>query len=253
MEKIILRMDDVGASSKQFEVYSKRLIGNFLFLKFAPPFKAWGQYAELDNAQWRTILATLARYQAKMTVSITASWVEKDGRLTPFPKKFPKEAQMIKEGIKEGFLEIANHGLTHCIVGKHLPRLFFSNRQYHREFYPWLGGEIHENHLKRSQEILENYFQVKVVTFVPPGGVWSKKTEKMAFKFGLRYLCALKRHAPRSQKLRYLIYISDERSFSFHDREINLYGPQWLGEKIKGLVEKGFYPTTVKDFAKEIT
>ena len=33
MKKIVFRMDDVGASSKKFEVYSKVKFGNFLFLK----------------------------------------------------------------------------------------------------------------------------------------------------------------------------------------------------------------------------
>ena len=30
---LVLRMDDVGASSKKYNVYSKSRIGNFLFLK----------------------------------------------------------------------------------------------------------------------------------------------------------------------------------------------------------------------------
>ena len=40
MEKIVLRMDDVGASTKHFEVYSKKIFGNFLFLKYLPYFRA---------------------------------------------------------------------------------------------------------------------------------------------------------------------------------------------------------------------
>ena len=50
---LVLRMDDVGASSKKFNVYSKSRIGNFLFLKKIKPFKAWGPYEEISTEQWK--------------------------------------------------------------------------------------------------------------------------------------------------------------------------------------------------------
>ena len=37
---IALRMDDVGTSSKKFNVYSKYPFCNTLFLKYLPPFRA---------------------------------------------------------------------------------------------------------------------------------------------------------------------------------------------------------------------
>jgi len=57
-------------------------------------------------------------------------------------------------------IEIANHGLTHCVVRKKLfrPRLFSSNRRCHREFWSWFGKESHFEHIKKFQEILQGFF-----------------------------------------------------------------------------------------------
>jgi hypothetical protein len=74
-----LRIDDIGASTKQFEVYSKRRFGNFLFLKYLPWFKAWGPYQEMSADEWQQVLDLLTKCPAKLTVGVTASWVEKDG------------------------------------------------------------------------------------------------------------------------------------------------------------------------------
>src|SRR3989442_5561 len=55
-----LRLDDVGASSKRYEVYSTRswglgrlrISGNWLFLKYLPGVKRWAPYRELTAAEW---------------------------------------------------------------------------------------------------------------------------------------------------------------------------------------------------------
>jgi len=80
-------------------------------------------------------MGKLVRYanekKVKLTVGITACWVTYDGDLIPFPEKYPEQADLLKFGSESGLLEIANHGLTHCVVGKH----FFissSNRHYFR-------------------------------------------------------------------------------------------------------------------------
>ena len=88
MKKIILRMDDVGASSKKFEVYSKYRLGNFLFLKYFYPFKAMGPYEELSDSQWDSIFEVLDRHNAKLTVGLTAGWVDKDTTLYHLMKNF---------------------------------------------------------------------------------------------------------------------------------------------------------------------
>ncbi|HEX9124863.1 MAG TPA: hypothetical protein VF948_00580, partial [Methylomirabilota bacterium] len=90
-----LRLDDVGAASKQHEVYGVTRIelgplalpfpGNFLFLKYLPPVKRWGPYRELTAPEWERVLAELESRGARMTVGVTAGWVETDGRIVPFP------------------------------------------------------------------------------------------------------------------------------------------------------------------------
>ena len=60
---LALRLDDVGASTKRYEVYSKcrfgigryAISGNWLFLKYLPGIKAWGPYRELSAKEWRQI------------------------------------------------------------------------------------------------------------------------------------------------------------------------------------------------------
>lgn len=229
-KKIAFRMDDVGASTKQFEVYSKSRFGNFLFLKYLPPFKGWGPYEEIGPLLWEEIINLLNKYKSKITVAITAAWVDEKNDLTPFPKKFPKQAEILKEALKKNIIEIANHGLTHCVVGNHLPKAFSSNRKYHREFYDFLSEEEITNHLEKSQKILQDYFETNIITFTPPGNIYTKFTWNYAQKIGLKYLSG-----------------KDKDTFAFHDRDIVFYGVKWLEEKIKEFKDKGFKIVCIKD------
>ncbi len=227
-KKIALRIDDVGASSKEFEVYSRIPGGNFLFLKYLPFLKAWGPYDELSVGQWGRIFDVLRDCGAKLTVAITAAWVEKNGRLTPFPQKFPKQAAALKTALNQEIIEIANHGLTHCVIGKHLPKLFGSNRQYHREFWDWLDEEIHYEHLEKSQKILRDYFQTAVTTLVPPGNVFSAATVKAASRFGIKLInCHTETRTIDSVGI-----LGEDNVLAFHDRELVLYGTDWLREQL---------------------
>lgn len=230
--KIAFRMDDVGASTKQFEVYSKSLIGNYLILKYFPPFKAWAPYEEISPDAWKKIIDLLIKEKVGITVAVTASWVDQNCNLIPFPEKFPDQARILKEALKNNIIEIANHGLTHCIVGKQMPRLFTSNREFHREFYAYLPEELIKDHLDKSQKILEDYFGQKIVTFVPPGHVCSKYSENYAKKIGLVNIST-----------------KEENSFAFHDREISLYGIPWLVSKINNYKNNGYEIVKVKDLS----
>ena len=228
MKKTALRIDDIGASTKQFEVYSKHWFGNFLFLKYLPGFQAWGPYGEMKYAQWKKVLDLLTKFSAKLTVGITASWVERDGQLVPFPEKFPAQAGVIRQGCEEGLLEIANHGLTHCVVGKHLPRLFSSNRKYHREFWDWVPREIHFEHLEKSQTIFQEWLREKPTTLIPPGNVYSVDTLAAAEKNGIARINSYIDHGVESS----VRIINNDQIDSFHDREIVLEGIGWLEKKL---------------------
>ena len=262
MNKIAFRMDDIGASSKKWEVYGKGffqagnlkvripLVTNFLFLKYLSVFKGRGPYRELNKNDWQRIFAILKKHKASMTIGITACWVERDGSLIPFPEKFPKEAGILKKGLREGLIEIANHGLTHCVIGKHLPRLFKGNRKYHREFWPWLPENTHQEHIERSQQILENYFGQKVITFIPPGNVWNQKTERHASRYGIKYLSSTADLAPNGEISNGVKYISGENVFAFHDREVVLYGTNWLKKSIERYLSRKKQICTIKELGK---
>jgi peptidoglycan/xylan/chitin deacetylase (PgdA/CDA1 family) len=227
---VALRLDDVGAASKRYEVYGLTRIpfgrltvpfpGNFLFLKYLPPIKRWAPYRELTALEWETMLLELERAHARMTVGITAGWVEADGRVVPFPLKFPDAAAVIREGVRRDILEVANHGYTHCVIidGLFRPRLFSGNRHYHREFHEWLPEETHHEHVTRAQDILEEFFGRRVVTLVPPGNVFSRATLGAALRAGIRYVSCLE--AARVGPVEGLTFVRDEEVVSIHDRDL---------------------------------
>jgi peptidoglycan/xylan/chitin deacetylase (PgdA/CDA1 family) len=246
MTSVALRMDDVGAASKRYEVYSNwsagigplRVSGNWLFLKYLKPFKAWGPYAELTAAEWVRICRVLDDRRAKLTVAVTAAWVEAEDRLVPFNERFPDAAAAMRDGVRAGLIEIANHGLTHCVLsgGAYRPRWFSSNRSFHREFWDWVPAEVHASHLERSQAILEGYFGGGIVTFVPPGNVFTDRTLEEARRHGLRYVSCAVAPGVRQQ----MTVVGNERVVPFHDRDLVLGGVDWLVRTIDRMQPAAF-------------
>lgn len=237
--RMALRLDDVGASSKKYEVYSNRvwhlngltISANWLFLKRLPPFRAWGPYREMRVAEWAAVFELLRQHEAKLTVAITAAWVESVHRLIPFPERFPEQAALLREGLEEGLLEIANHGLTHCVLEDNAfkPKWFESNRRFHREFWEWVPPAVQEEHIARSQHILQDWFKVDIVTFVPPGNVYTAQTLEIAGRYGLKYLSSKPKAGVKSP----LREVDEEQVIAFHDREMVLLGVDWLREAIE--------------------
>jgi len=195
---VVLRMDDVGASSKRYEVYSSFRVGlgllgvptDWLFIKYLPGLKAWGPYRELNAKDWEILTRLLEQYGTKLTVGVTATWVEDEHRFIPYPEQFPEAAQALKQACDDGLVEIANHGLTHCVAKGNAfkPRWFSSNRSYHREFVTQIDQETQKEHLYRAQQILQDFFVTDVVTFIPPGNQFSLSTLELAQGAGLKYL-----------------------------------------------------------------
>jgi peptidoglycan/xylan/chitin deacetylase (PgdA/CDA1 family) len=229
-----LRMDDVGASSKRYEVYSTWRVrrgpllvdGNWLLLKYLPPFQHWGPYRELTARDWLAILQALERSDARLTVAVTAGWVNADGTIVPFPVKHPSAAAVIREGVEQGLLEVANHGYTHCVLKDRAfrPRLFSSNRQYHREFWPWVPEQVQDAHIRMSQDILSRWIRRDIVTFVPPGNVFADFTLELARKYGLRHVScsAAPADAPG------LTFVDPATVVGFHDRDLVRGSIDWL-------------------------
>jgi len=236
----MVRMDDVGAASKRHEVYGLTRFavgslrvpfpGNWLWLKYLRPIKRWGPYRELSAPEWYRIMEALAEARARMTVSVTAAWVEDDGRLTPFPEKFPEAARAIREGVEAGLLEVANHGLTHCLLAgaAFRPRLFAGNRASHREFYDFVPPATQEAHIRRAQRILADTFATDIVTLVPPGNLLQPVTAEIARLCGVRFLSY---RAPTSRD-GILPVVGDECGVVFHDRDVVLGGVGWLRTRL---------------------
>lgn len=238
-----LRMDDIGAATKQNEVYGRTRIpvgplqvpfpGNFLFFKYLPGIRKWGPYDELTPAVWAALFQLLKDRSCPLTIGITASWVEDSGALTPFPKKFPEQAKLLKQAADEGLIEIANHGLTHCVLqdSQFKPRLFSSNRTAHREFWDWIPPETHRENIQRSQNILQDYFARPVTTLIPPGNVYQHCTVQFARESGIRTLsCKTPTRFEND-----IAFVGDEDLLPFHDREIALEEVDWLTNKLESI------------------
>lgn len=208
---INIRIDDIGASSKQFN-------------------KHWGPYPELTAQQWPGLLDIFARHNIQPIIAITASWVDKHSQLTPFPQKFSHQARILKQAWQNNLITVANHGLTHCVIGQHLPRLWSDNRSYHREFWPNLPQAIHTKHVLDSQRILEQYFEQPVTKFVPPGNVWSIKTYQALTQTNIKQVICNRYMLDAPQHQMNTIQFIDDRHgyFVCHDRDIILGGPEWL-------------------------
>ncbi len=245
-DRLALRMDDVGASSKQYEMYAKRdltvgpvqVSGDVLFLKALPAFRGWGPYRELKPKEIGSILNILERHEAKLTVGITAAWVNWNGSLTPYPERFPAQAAVLREGVQSGLIEIANHGLTHCVLTGHAfrPAWRHNNRKSHREFWEHVPVDTQEDHIRRSQNILQETFDVEVVTLVPPGNVFTDDTLAIAARYGLRIVSC--DTPPRSHEQ--LQVIGNQDVLAFHDREIVLDGLGWLEKQLDAYTDRQF-------------
>ena len=245
-ERIALRIDDFFSCTKKYEASGKEFIticgkaiyisrlSNFLFLKYVPGFRNRLPCKEMTIPGLESMFNIIERNNAKVTIGVTAAWVEKDGSLVPFFDKFPNRAKFLKEKVKSGIVEIANHGFTHCIEGKHRPHLFRQNRTFHREFWSWVPQEVHREHLNKSQKLLSEYFDCSVVTFVPPGNVWTKDTENFAYNAGIKYLSSYEHLAPTGQISNNITYIGNSKVIALHDRDVILNGEHWF----KDLLDK---------------
>ena len=231
-DTLALRIDDIGASSKHHLYYAKRWYLNFGPLRDRRLFGHWAPYREMTAADWQQIYKVLERFSAKLTVGITAAWAEDDGTLVPFPDKFPDEAAALGDGVARGLLEIANHGLTHCVLdGRRYRRrpLYGTNRPYHREFWDYIPAEQQLDHLRRAQGILTGYFRTPITTLVPPGNVYSVQTLEACRALGLTTVNCERPQITLGDTPR---VIGDEHVLAFHDREIVQFGPRWLESRL---------------------
>ncbi|PCI21348.1 hypothetical protein COB64_00495 [Candidatus Wolfebacteria bacterium] len=245
-KEIVFRIDDIGASTKHFNQYGKKIfrflgvpyfyfpIANIGFFKRVWPFRGWAKYNEVSKEEWSDFLDIFEYYNITPIISVTACWVEHDGTYVEFPDKFPKQAQFLKDAFLKGKITIANHGLTHCVVGKHTPRFWSSNKTFHREFWHWLPQQMHDEHIQRSQNILEDFFEKSIHIFVPPGNVWSRKTYNALKNTNIKKIISKNYMIDSNESMDGIEFIDDTKGFfNFHDRELKLYGREWLIQKIK--------------------
>ncbi|NMB47897.1 DUF2334 domain-containing protein [Candidatus Kuenenbacteria bacterium] len=243
------RIDDIGASTKYYNQWGRQKFSwrgityfyfpwaNYGFLKRVWPFRGWAKYEELTAEEWQKYLEIFYNNQIKPIVAVTATWVDEKSNLIPFPEKFPAEAATLKQAADEGRITVANHGLTHCLVGRHLPHFRYSNRKAHREFWPDLPSELHREHILESQKILEDYFARKIEIFVPSGNVWSIKTYEALKETNIKKVIAARYMLETNKAMEGIEFIQDDNFVRLHDRDLKLHNIKWLTKKIS-LYEK---------------
>lgn len=247
----IFRIDDIGASAKYYNQHGQKIfrykgtpffyfpLADVWFFKRIWPFKKWAPYEELTREEWISFLEIFQKYDIKPIIAITATWVERTGEIIPFPQKFPDEARVLKQALQNKQIVIANHGLTHCVVSQHAPLFWGSNRKYFREFWDWIPAEIHNEHIEKSQKILEEFFEQPIEIFVPPGNIWSIKTYRALRKTNIKKVLCNRYMIDSDESLDGMEFIDDrEGYFNFHDRELKLYGKKWLIKKITELYDR---------------
>ncbi len=240
-----IRIDDIGASTKHFNQHGKKVFrykgipffyfpfANIGFFKRIWPFRGWAKYDELTVEEWQNILVVCEQQRVQPIVAITATWVDEHSRLIPFPEKFPEEAAFLKMAAQNKQIVLANHGLTHCIVGKHLPQFWHSNREMQREFWPESDQSLHDEHIAGAQKILEDFFEMPITIFVPPGNVWGYKTYRALQKTNIRTVISKNYMLDSDAHMEGIEFIDDKHDINIHDRELKLYGPQWFSRILK--------------------
>lgn len=246
----VFRIDDIGASTKWYNQHGKkrvRLFGcipfyfpfaNVWFFKRIEPFRGWAPYNEVTAQEWIGFLTLFAQKGIVPIIAITATWVDETGKLIPFSEKFPEQAAVLKQALQKGQIMIANHGLTHCVVGKHLPRFWSSNRAYQREFLPELPEKTHREHIMRAQEILETFFERPITILVPPGNMWSIKTYHALEGTNIDTVMCNRYMIDATTEMEGVTFVPDDATMVVcHDRELKLYGESWLSKKIDELLQ----------------
>lgn len=230
-----LRIDDFFSNTRLFNQRAKSrrinffflkklpilFFGNWLFFKRMKKLKAWAPFSEINTNQLLDMSNILEKYNCSATLAITATFVDRKGNLIPFFEKYPEQSKIIKAGVKKKIFHIANHGLTHCILEnkKFLPKLFSSNRKYHREFYDWVPYQTKKKHIIRSKSLLEKYFNIKIDTFVPPGNVWCDETEDILIKAGINKIITDKKDIKeiKNKKIR---IINTSQMITIHTKDL---------------------------------
>lgn len=158
----MIRIDDLGASSKRYERWSHHTWANVWPLYNRQFFGAWGPYRELTADELDQIFKVVAHASKTITVAITAYWVKRNGSLMAYHRRFPAQAAMVAYWARRGVVEVAAHGMTHCVPGFHRHRWIGNNRYWHRDRHPWRAEA------KRS---IESWLDLPVTRFVEPGQI----------------------------------------------------------------------------------
>ncbi|MEC8299458.1 MAG: polysaccharide deacetylase family protein [Pseudomonadota bacterium] len=235
-EPKLLRMDDFGACSRVYEKHSSKFFG---LLDFYPLYHrrllgSWGPFRELSVEEIVEIATILGERNVMMLFCITAGWPCINGGIAKFHEVFPEQSKKIKEYAQLGIFQIANHGLTHCVLED--PRYrrpgIFGNRDRHREFLPERSNKHLQESIELSQQIISDYFEAEPQILVPPGHAISSRVFPYLYDSGIEAVASGSSHLPNI-KFRNMQILNGENFEVFHTRDIVLRGTDFLAEVLK--------------------
>ena len=89
---------------------------------------------------------------------------------------------------------------------------------------------MHKKIINLSQEILENWLGREVNILAPPGNHYSLKTINACINTNIKYIHSSLNLIPKDSSIK---YVSLNNCNCFHDREIKLYGKNFIDDLIK--------------------
>ena len=122
----------------------------------------------------------------------------------------------LKEKLKEGKIEIMQHGYDHCYGVEYKGKIEFMDKKTRENLkeeknYKYLPECIYkspsqlEKDLKEGKEILEDTFGIKIKVFVPPGNALSADAVKIIAKLGMHISGIIERTMNRPLSFRTIL------------------------------------------------
>lgn len=162
----------------------------------------WG-WEYFTAREWRRFFETLRRHSAKVNLMIVPFNVSKDtGAWVPYNLTHPREVEEIRKAVREGIVEVGDHGATHVnpfqegfirAEGKD-PMYLTSKIRFEFGYDPnsrrRIPFELQLYHIRAGTKAIEEWFGVRPIVFTPPWHVWDNSTEKALKELGYAFLSA---------------------------------------------------------------
>jgi hypothetical protein len=227
---LVLRLDDPGASVRRH-------------------LRGWA-HPDVEPATWDALWSHLRGF-GRASVFCCPGWVDAAGRVTRSRDANPSEWAALDGGVSEGLVDLECHGYTHLhpdtVAWAHATDRF-DDPSWYRELWPPRDPQEPPT---EAQEVILAAWQEACgpgTTLVAPGEGWGVNTIAAARRRGLDLftswgVCRLRLEVPVWSVGIGSPYLDEASATWFadglptigywHDRDMAVHGPQWVGEQIE--------------------